>query len=183
MVQDLFEIRIIGVSKTLVEILKTQKYLDKMNIFFQCGQYSVGISRIHWPMYDDDDIWNHPLHQGQKWFQMWQYSNPLFYWVYFINEKNVPTVWKPFCPQSTLWLLLLLLQDITTMPPPPTMLPTRKCKNRITVSHLADDSSACGEGEDQFSIDINWGYVMWVGGCTVGQKIKKSPGQKTHEIK
>ena len=36
-------------------------------------------------------------------------------YLYFIKKKNVPNVWKPFCPQRTLWLLLLLLQDITTM--------------------------------------------------------------------
>ena len=90
MVQDLFEIRIIGVSKTLVEILKTQKYLDKMNIFFQCGQYSVGISRIHWPMYDDDDIWNHPLYHGQKWFQKWQFSNPYFTeWLFIAQSTKI----------------------------------------------------------------------------------------------
>ena len=32
---------------------------------------------------------------------------------------------------------------------------------------MADNSSACGGGEDQFSIDINWGYVMWVGWVVV----------------
>ena len=50
---------------------------------------------------------------------------------------------------------------------------TQMQKQNITVSHLADNSSACGGGEDQFSIDINWGYVMWVGWVVVDWQAKR----------